>query len=394
MSKTVFFRRLGKWLLVLTLLGGLAAVTYIRATEEALEAISIEDIESRAGKAVAVSRPEKREMVDYIRADADLKAANRYVLRSNLGEQVEKVLAEEGDTVKPGELLAVFRKEDIEADIEAARTRLEEAEANYRRFSNLLERGVVSEDEVEDKRSALEDARAALQKARSRREFTEVRVPAREKIGIDRGELQVSHREVDPGEFKSPGQPLFSLTDMSVIELRLQVPETAVRYLERDRAVEFRLEGEGQWRRTAIQRVSPETRDPHRFFTVFARVENSKSNGLWLLRPGMYAEARIVKRADAEATAVPASSLRISEQGCCSIFIVESDGTKNDYEKNPSAFAGLTGSVRRLEIETGSRREGWVEVLSPEISEDTLIIVNPRLDIADGDKVKIQGDAL
>ncbi len=389
MSKKVFYRRLGKWLVVLALLGGLGVVTYIRATEEEAETVSIEDIEAREGKAVSVSRPEKREIVDYIRADGELKAANRYVLRSNLNEEVREVYVEEGDTVQPGDLLALFRKEDIESDITAAQTRLEEAEANYRRFANLLERGVVSEDGVEARRSALEDARAALRKARSRREFTEVRVPENGKIG-DQDNLQVSHREVDPGEFKSPGQPMFTLTDMSVVELRLRVPETAVRHLELDRGVEFRLQGEDEWRQTSIQRVSPETRDQHRFFTVFARVENSKSNGLWLLRPGMYTETRVVKRAESDAMTVPASALRFSEEGCCSIFLVE----KQDRNENNNNSADLTGTVRRLQLETGSRQEGWVEVLYPELSEDDLLVVNPRLDIADGDKVKVRGEEL
>jgi len=390
MKKSISFKRSIKWFFVLALLSGLGVVTYIRATEEEKEADSIEEIEAREGKAIAVSRPDKLEIIDYIRVDAELKAVNRYVLRSNLGEEVEKVLVEEGDTVKPGDLLAVFRDDDIESDIESAQTRLKEAEANYRRFSNLLKRGVVSEDEVEAKRSVLEDSRAAMQKARSRREFTEVRVPVSENLGKDPGDLQVSHREVDPGEFKSPGKMLFTLTDMSVIELRLQVPESAIRYLEKGQKVEFRLEGEEQWRRTVIQRVSPETRDPHRFFTVFAQVDNIKSNGLWLLRPGMYAEARIVKRIDAEATAVPVGSLRISEQGTSSVFIAELDEGNSDSMVDSEKITESTGVVRSLQVETGSRQKGWVEVLSPEIRDDALIIVNPRLDISDGDKVKIQ----
>jgi|GEM_PF-5298896 len=351
--------------------------------------VTVSGSSSSPGKAVAAVNPREQRFDDDIRADSTLRAPRRYVLRSHISEKVKKVTVDVGDTVGAGQLLVEFRKDDIASDINAAEARLEEAEKNFERFQNLLERGVVSEDAVESRLTALQDARAALRKARSRLEFTEVRSPAYEEFDYENGNVQVSARNVDPGEFKAAGQPLVTLTDMSVLDVEAHIPESAVRHLEYDQGIEFRLEHEDSWREAVVKRVSPETDDPHRFFTVYARTENVKEGGLWRLRPGMYAEVRISRDRRA-AMAVPSGALRISEEGCCSIFVVETQD-RNENNNNP---ADLTGTVRRLQLETGSRQEGWVEVLYPELSEDDLLVVNPRLDIADGDKVKVRGEEL
>ncbi len=388
MDKKLIIRRLFKGILALMLIGALGAVTYIRATEEPVEAPSIEEIERTEGKAVAAVNPREQRFDDDIRADSTLRAPRRYVLRSHISEKVKKVTVDVGDTVGAGQLLVEFRKDDIASDINAAEARLEEAEKNFERFQNLLERGVVSEDAVESRLTALQDARAALRKARSRLEFTEVRSPAYEEFDYENGNVQVSARNVDPGEFKAAGQPLVTLTDMSVLDVEAHIPESAVRHLEYDQGIEFRLEHEDSWREAVVKRVSPETDDPHRFFTVYARTENVKEGGLWRLRPGMYAEVRISRDRRA-AMAVPSGALRISEEGCCSIFVLEHD--KKEAGENPRG--GATGTAREVDIETGLRSEDWVEVLSPALNGEERIIMNPRLDLRDGDKVRVMRDA-
>ncbi len=382
MDVKTIVRRLVKIAIALLLLAGLAAATYLRATEEPPELVSIEEIESREGKAVAVVNPTRREVFDYIRTDAELRAARRYVLRSYLSEETEEVLAEVGDRVEPGDLLVRFRRQDIDSEIEGASARLREAEENYRRFQNLLERGVVAEDAVEARRTIMQESRTGLQRARSRQRFTEVRVPSAEVGESGRQQLQVSARMVEPGEFKSPGQELFTLIDMSNLELVLRVPESGIRFLEIGQRVEFRLSGEDQWRQAHIQRISPKTEDAHRFFKVYAAVENHLRNGLWQLRPGMYAEARVVKRTAPAARMVPGGALRIGEAGCCTIFIVQPETA--DAETNGEGFVG---KVQALDVVSGARRQEWVEILSPDIPDDAWLVVNPRFDLAPGDRV-------
>ncbi len=383
MDRKLLKKRVFKGVVAFLLFAALAGVTYLRATQDPLDILSIEDIERREGKAVAAANPQKKDFVEYLHADSTLRAPRRYILRANLSEKVENVFVDVGDTVEAGLLLAEFRKNDIESDIAATETRTEEAKKNYARFQNLLERGVVSEDAVEARLTALQDARATLQKARSRLEFTEVRAPERKELDYESGGVQVSAREVDPGEYMSAGLPLITLTDMTVIEIEAQVPEGAVKHLSVGREIEFRLEGGERWRNAEIVRISPETQDPHRFFSVYARTENDSDGGRWLLRPGMYARVRIPVESRERATAIPSSALRMTEAGCCRIFVVVADGEESG---NPGHSAGV---VREVEIEAGLRVENWVEVVAPGMSGDELIILNPRLDIRDGDRVRV-----
>ncbi len=376
-------KRIIKGAIALLLIFALGTVTYLRATEEPPDITSIERIEGEEGKAVVVQYPQKKDFEDYILTDAAIQTPNRYVLRSNLNERVQQVMVEVGDTVEKGDLLLQFRKEDIQADIDAAEARFEEAKKNYDRSRNLLERNIVSQDAVEKRLTAMKDARAALQKARSNLSFAEVFTPAKQELDYDRGNVQVSARYVNPGEYKSMGQELLNLIDMSLMDIAMQVPENAIRYLRKGQRVEFRLENEKKWCEAVIERVSPETEDPHRFFTIFARTENTKENGLWQLRPGMYAEARILKSEREAVMAIPSASLNISETGCCTFFVVE---MSDDSARNPHNI----GTVKEIDAETGLRKKDWVEIISPELRGEEKIILNPRLDISDGDKVKFE----
>ncbi len=384
MDKKIVRKRIIKGCIALILASGLGYVTYLRATEQEAEMTSIEAIEREEGKSVTVANPQEKEFAEYITADATLRAPNRFPLRANISEKVSDVLVDIGDEVDEGDLMVEFRKTDIESDITAARTRLKEVERNYERFTSLLERGVVSQDTVDARLTALQDARSALRKAKSRMEFTQVKAPSRPELDYSAGNVQVSARNVDPGEFMGAGQHLITLTDMSTLDVEATVPEGMVKYLSIGRTIEFKLEHEGKWREAQIQRISPETADPHRFFTVYARTENQKNGDIWLLRPGMYAEVRIPKAESQTSMALPGGALRISEDACCSVFSVLYDESENSGHADY-----IMGTIEEIKIESGLRYQGWVQVISPDFSGGEHIVINPRLDLEDGDKVKV-----
>ncbi|MFW5922886.1 MAG: efflux RND transporter periplasmic adaptor subunit, partial [Planctomycetota bacterium] len=293
MNNKSLTRRIVKGIVALLLVASLGTITYIRATEEPMGTTSIEEIEHRDGKAVAATDVQRRDFASYIRADGTVRAPERYVLRSNISEKVQRVPVDVGDAVEPGEILVQLRKDDIKSEIEAASTRFKEARKNYERYTNLLERGVVSADTVEARRTAMKEARSDLTRANSRMKFTTIRAPEKSNLNYNGDNVMVTHRHVDPGEFKGSGEPLVTLADMSRMEIKATVPQQAMKYLSRGEEMNFRLEGEDEWQRAPIRRISPGTEDPHRFFRVYAATDNDGNRGEWRIRPGMYAEVRL-----------------------------------------------------------------------------------------------------
>ena len=406
--------------------GALALLVFVRATETQV-VTSLEEIERQEGMAVVVEKPKRRDFTSYLYCDGHVSAGRRYFLRARVGEVVEEVLVDTGDIVEEGELLATFRREDIEARIDASRAAFEEAEANYERYSNLFEQGVVSADVVDARRTARENAAAALRQARTQLKYTEVHSPAGEPRAAG-GSVQVAGRFVDPGEFKGVGKPLFSLIDLSRVDVQVLVPAAGVGGLRADQALEFRLEDEQIWRTGTVRRISPSTQSPNRFFHVYLSLENEREGGVWQMRPGMYAEVRIPVETIEEARSV-GDSVVVWEGRRQYVFLVresEEEVAVEVEKKEPQKgmVARLRRGVARLrrwvsgdergeagqsvvrrtrtekvlragrvEVQTGLRREGYVQLIGDAVGAEDRLVCSPRVDMSDGARIKIVGES-
>lgn len=362
----------GWTILVVLLVLGLAAVVVVKIIRKkaGARAVSIEEIERQKGVAVAVENPVRMDFTDYLYCDGEVDASARYVLRSSIDDVIRAVHVDVGDIVKKGQILVEFRKDDLEADISARKAAHDEAKRNYERYKALLEKGGVSKNMVEAKRTAMETAAAALKRAESKLEFAKIRAPAGDTEEDRRGSVQVEARFVDPGEHKGKGKELITLVDLSTVEVRAMVPEGGVRFAEVGKEIEFRLEDEKSWRAGAVTRVGPSTEHPNRFFDVFVRLDNERSGSKWLMRPGMYVQVGIPRTVDRNALAVRSGAVR--HRGAKRfVFVVKALET------------------RRVEIETGLHSEGYVQLKGGGVGENDTVVSNPRGDLRDGTKVRI-----
>jgi len=414
-------------LLLAVVLGPLTLV-FLRLTDEPPEVVTVEEIEKEQGVAVTLVRPVRMDFVEYLACDGVVDTSARVVLRAKIGETVEAVHAEVGDSVRKGQLLVEFRKTDLEAQISALRAAYEEARNNCERYQRLYDKGVVSWDHVEARRTALEAASAALQQAESSLKFSDVRAPIGDEEGQDTGRVQVEMRDVEPGEFKAVGKQLLVLVDLSKIEVRARVPEAALAMSREGQQVEFRLEGEEAWRSGTVGRIRPSTQDPNRFFDVFLKTENERIGSRWLMRPGMYAEVRIPRARAPGAIGVPASAVKragqqryvfVAESGMETVEIVPeapaetagkglmprvrrlmamlrsarggSPSQEHGSEREPLAETKQVEvwRARRVEVQTGLRAEGYVQLVRPAIEEHVLIVASPRDDLRDGARLRI-----
>lgn len=360
--------RRGRIILVVIVI--LTAVIVIRMARKGTGAVSIEEIERRDGVAVAVENPVRMDFTDYVYCDGEVDVSARYALRSSIDEIVEAVHVDVGDIVKEGQILVEFRSGDIRADISAKRAAHDEAKRNYERYKVLLDKGGVSKNMVEAKRTASESAAAALRRAESKMEFAQVRAPMGDVPIDDEGSVQVEARFVDPGEHKGKGKELITLVDLSTAEIRAMVPEGGVRSAKVGGEIEFRLEDEKAWRTAVVTRVGPSTKDSNRFFDVFVRLDNERTDSGWVMRPGMYAQVRIPRAVHGNALAVRSGAIR--RRGARrSVFVVKALQTQ------------------RIDVETGLTSGGYIQLKGDAIGDDDTIVSNPRGNLRDGTKVRI-----
>jgi HlyD family secretion protein len=122
-----------------------------------------------------------------------------------------------------------FRQEEIDA----ARSRLMEAQATLKLATSNLKRIEVAERQVEVAVAQVAEARAAVEIARIQLRYTELRAPL--------GGIVVS-RNMEPGEVVSPAEEVLSLSDLSVVDLKIFVDETEIGNIKPGQRVDVRID--------------------------------------------------------------------------------------------------------------------------------------------------------
>jgi len=367
---------------------------------------------------VRLEKPVRRDFTEYLYCDGDVHTPVRSMLRAKINETIEAVYVDVGDAVQKDQLLVKFRSTDIEAEIAARQAAYDEAKNNYQRYVQLLEKGVVSRDVVEARRTLMEAMSALLRRKQSEMKFTDIRAPIGNPAGEQDGRIRVETRYVEPGEYRSSGKELLTLVDLGEIEIRARVPETGVRCCAVEGKIDFRLEGEKTWRTGAIGRISPSTDNPNRFFEVFIETQNEKHNGAWLMRRGMYAEVRIPLREVKGGLAVSASALKrgaeeryvyVARSQTETVTVVEGNQDKKrgglgarietvrarlgkKQEVKTTTKEEEVWRAHRMDLATGLRSGGYVQIEEGVVADDDLIVSTPRDDLRDGARLKIKGE--
>ena len=174
-------------------------------------------------------------------------------------------------------MLDIYKKtlpaEVARADAGAASARytLEDARKNNQRYDQLFKKGVVSEKEkdlmklnYDTAASRLAEGEALLNSARSnlkridatRQDIAAARSQVQAaKAALDQADIQMGYtqlkapisgiitsRNVEPGEVVSPGREVLTLADLSVVDLKIFVDETAIGKVKPGQKVEIKVD--------------------------------------------------------------------------------------------------------------------------------------------------------
>ncbi len=315
----------------------------------------------------------KREMwADETRAAGAIEPWQEAVVSAQVGGQrLVEILAEVGDSVRAGQVLARFdaatlRAEEAElvASVRQAAASLREAEANRDRALALKERNLLSEQEVTRQvtqaditLAQLAAAEARLATHRLELAYTEVKAPD---AGV------VSTRSATLGAVAQPGEELFRLIRQRRLEWRGELTAQQLARVAPGDAVELVLPG-GETVTARVRQVAPTLRDETRLALVYADLPADTG-----ARAGMYAEGRVLL-AQTAALVVPAAS------------VVIRDGRSYVF-----SLSGEDGGARvtARQVEVGRRAGDGVEIRAG-VAPGTRIVEQGAGFLNDGDLVRV-----
>lgn len=306
---------------------------------------------------VEIAQPARKELLATYSGTATLEAeADADVIAKVQGE-VQRLLVEEGDVVRAGQVLAVLDGRQLRLEVTQASAELAKLERDYRRQIELNERGLVAAGTFEGLRYDLETLRAKHGLAELQLSYTEIRAPF---AGV------VARRSVRLGQTVQPNAVLFRVTDPSPLKAQVFIPERQLKRLQPGQAAAVQVDAvPGKTFLARVSLVSP-TIDTQTA-TFKATVEVTDPSGE--LRPGMFARLGIVFERKPEALQIPR------------VALVETDGER-------SVFVVQDGVAHQRSVETGLSDSGNVEIVDGLVGTEQVVIVG-QSGLKDGNKVRV-----
>ena len=259
---------------------------------------------------VEVANPKLVEIGEPVSAIGRLEASDQARLAFTSGGMVARLMVDIGDTVQPGQLLAVLETTELDAAQTRASEALAKAERDLGRATELHRRGLVAREMLDNARTVRDVAAADLEAARFNRRFAEIRATA---------PGRVLARHVEPREVVAAGTPVLSVSsEAHGWLLRVQVADSDVLRLEAGAPAEIAFDAlPGERAAARVARIAAQADAATATFEVELALEVSDPR----LLSGLLGHARIAARPQGQALLVPLGALVDAGEGSARLFV-------------------------------------------------------------------------
>lgn len=295
---------------------------------------------------------EKRQFADIVEAIGTARSKESVVLMSRVSETVSKVLFDDGQLVKEGQLLVKLTDDEEKAAIEEAGAYLREAQQQYERVTDLVRRGNASTATLDNAKRQLDEAQARLDGAKARLNDRRIEAPFDGILGL---------RQVSEGSLITTTTPITTIDQINVMRVDFSVPERFIAALKPGQSVDARVEAyRGETFSGKVTTVNSRVDPISRTIIVRAELDNKDLR----LRPGMLMSVELTSRTW-DGIAVPEEAV-VPTAGKDYVFVVEN------------------GISNRKEVTLGLRRPGYVEITSG-LEEGALVVTEGTLRLGNAD---------
>ncbi len=328
--------------------------------------------------AVRTALVERRDISETLLFTGEIETPVSVEVFSKAQGRVEKVNVTEGVEVKRGKIMAEMDRRELEARLALAEAQVQQAavteadrERERRRLEALFAENVATEQARDAAVTAHESAKAAQAQAKAQLDLANVNLDEATLVAPMDG--VVSARRVDPGALVGPGTGVVKLVQMDPLRLMLAIPARLLPLLEEGKtevAISTDVQA-GQETMCQVARIFPTVDVATRTARAEVRLPNPKENGGWLLRPGMYATARLTLATSPGALVVPVSSVvRMLERRI--VFVVKE------------------GVARAIEVKTGIRDGADIEIMEGLAEGDEYVVMGQNK-LTDGASIERVG---
>ena len=313
------------------------------------------------------------------------------------GQPIESLLAEVGDTVEAGQVLAelssstlILQRSQFEASVAAAKATIAQGEASLveakstadeaqrvaDRTKKLQANGTASQAQADNADASAVSAKArvmvatqALEAAKAQLALAEAQL-ANVRLQLDRTEVKapvagevVARNALVGGIASAAGQPMFVIIRDGALELQADVAERDILKLKPGQAVKMAGVGADAALTGTLRLVEPAIDATTRLGRARISIDQPDA-----VRSGMFLDADVLV-AERQAVAVPVTAVGSAPEGGATVMKVSAEGL-----------------VSRVPVTTGIRDGGYVEIVTG-LEPGDMVVTKAGAFVRDGDRV-------
>lgn len=310
--------------------------------------------------AVSVQKPARELIVQRIQLTGDVLPVRQANIFSKVSGTLDQVYANIGSVVKPGQALALIDTTELAQQVQQMQATYYNARISFQRTQQLLERNLVSKQDLDNAEALMKVAEANFDNARTRLGYALITAP----FGG-----YITKRYMDAGAVVTTptNATLFTLMDYDTVKVSVNILEKDLPLVHLGTRATIAVDAfPGKELTGTVARMSEAIDLSTRTMTAEIDIPNRNL----LLRPGMYAKIVLLVAERPDQITVPTQSLLRDDNGY-------------------SLFTATGGVAHRVQVTVGVEQGGRTEILSGLKGDEEIIVLGQTL-VKDGGQVIIK----
>jgi membrane fusion protein (multidrug efflux system) len=282
-----------------------------------------------------------KNIVNTVEANGSVVAYEYVELHPEVSGRITYLNVPEGKVVQQGTLIARIYDADLQAQLAKSKVQLSLAEKTQQRDKKLLDINGINQSDYDAVENQVEGFKADINYYQSLIEKTYIKAPFTGLVGL---------RQISPGSYATPSTIVATVQQVNKIKVDFTVPQQYADLIQKGKTVDIEADGGKSARRKAvIIATEPQINQIARNLKVRAILDGS------MLNPGAFVKVYLSAGADNKAVLVPANC------------IIPDD-------KNKQVVVIKNGKANFVNVETGVRQSGNVEITKGVNVGDTIVV--------------------
>lgn len=316
-------------------------------------------------QSVEVVKPLKRSFISEVLITGTARPNQKVTIYAMESGYVQNIFVDIGDAVRKDEVIAELANPELVRQYEKKKAQLKAKQSIYERLKSIHEKtpSITPLQLVEEAEAGYISVEADLNAIKDRMNFLAVKAPFTGRITrrfVDHGAL------VQSGLTEDSPQGIVELQEFNPIRLTVPLPESDIAAIDKDMDVTVTFpELPGESFKAKVSRTAGALDPASKTMQVEIDIDNHDG----FIRPGMYAKAIMEISSRESVLSLPVTAQWI-------------------FQNQPFVLIVNGHKVQRIPLRKGLADKDYFEALNPEITENSLVIVQGKGLVQPGQTVR------